>query len=91
MKLKELKEQPPTEDSYKAWFLKACGILGDPVAGRKLIAWANDRGIKLKDPPLESFQVDALEGLETAHNAIWKVFSLSLTDRARRYLEEGEK
>jgi len=40
----------------------------------------------------EPFQVDALAAeLETAHDAIWKVFSLSLTDRARRYLVGGEK
>jgi putative DNA methylase len=41
----------PTEKSYQQWFLRACGIFGDPVAGRKLIDWANDRGIKLATPP----------------------------------------
>lgn len=46
-----LKKQFPTEDGYHAWFLKACGIFGDPVAGRKLIAWAKERGVQLRVPP----------------------------------------
>src|SRR5262249_9235902 len=41
----------PTFDVYKQWFLKVIGIHGDPVAGRRLIQWANDRGIKLKEHP----------------------------------------
>ncbi len=44
-------KQFPNFDSYKEWFTKLIGIFGDPVAGRKLIAWANDRGIKLKEHP----------------------------------------
>src|SRR5436190_12119267 len=32
----------PTFDAYKQWFLRLIGIHGDPVAGRKLIQWAND-------------------------------------------------
>jgi putative DNA methylase len=31
----------PSENSYRAWFLRFLGILGDPVAARKLIAYAN--------------------------------------------------
>ncbi len=41
----------PTEETYRAWFLRFLGILGDPVAGRKLIQWAKQRGIKLKEHP----------------------------------------
>ncbi len=48
---KSLLEQFPTEDGYHAWFLRLCGILGDPVYGRKLIIWAKDKGVKLKVPP----------------------------------------
>lgn len=48
----DLRKQFPTEDAYHQWFLRACGILGDPVKGRKLIQWAKDQGgIKLKESP----------------------------------------
>jgi adenine-specific DNA methylase len=40
----------PTIDSYKAWFERLIGIFGDPAAGRKLIAWAVQRGEKVKNP-----------------------------------------
>src|SRR3954468_11153541 len=33
----------PTFDAYKEWFVRLVGILGDPVAGRKLVRWANDQ------------------------------------------------
>lgn len=48
-----LQERFPTEAEYHDWFVKLCGIFGDPVAGRKLIQWANARGIRLKQPPYE--------------------------------------
>ena len=41
----------PTEETYRAWFTRLLGILGDPVAGRKLIQWAKQRGIRLKKHP----------------------------------------
>lgn len=47
----KLREKFQTRDSYHSWFIKLCGIFGDPVAGRKLIQWAKARGIKLKQPP----------------------------------------
>jgi len=37
-----------TEDSYRRWFLELCGILGDPVAARRLLDAANSAGVKLK-------------------------------------------
>jgi adenine-specific DNA methylase len=41
----------PTFDEYKAWFKRIDGIQGDPVAGRKLIDWANKVGKKLGGNP----------------------------------------
>ena len=37
-----------TEKDYQGWFLRLCGILGDPVAARAAIDGANARGEKLK-------------------------------------------
>src|ERR1039458_4931316 len=37
-----------TEKDYQAWFLKLCGILGDPVAAKRRIDEANARSEKLK-------------------------------------------
>src|SRR6516165_10811030 len=34
----------PTFDAYKEWFVRLVGILGDPVAGRKLLQWAGTEG-----------------------------------------------
>ena len=41
----------PSEESYREWFVRLLGILGDPVAGRKLISWAKAQGIKLDRSP----------------------------------------
>ena len=41
----------PSFDSYKGWFLRLIGIVGDPVAGKKLIAWAKIESKKLKFNP----------------------------------------
>ncbi len=45
-----LREKFPTEDSYRQWFLQACGIFGDPVAGRKLLQWARAQGRVIPNP-----------------------------------------
>ena len=37
-----------TADAYRQWFLHLCGILGDPVAGRRAIDEANAQGKRLK-------------------------------------------
>jgi adenine-specific DNA methylase len=42
-----LEEEFDDEDAYHAWFVRALGILGDPVSGRLRIKAANERGIKL--------------------------------------------
>ena len=47
----QLRTAFPTPEAYHAWFLRLLGILGDPVAGRKLIQWAKQREIKLKEHP----------------------------------------
>ena len=41
----------PSFDSYKAWFVRLIGILGDPVAGKKLIEWAKIENKKLNFNP----------------------------------------
>lgn len=41
----------PTEEAYHAWFTRLLGIRGDPVTGRKLIQWAKQRGIQLREHP----------------------------------------
>ena len=47
-----LRDRFPDEKSYERWFVRLCGIFGDPVAGRKLIQWAKDTGFgKLPEPP----------------------------------------
>ncbi len=38
-----------SQTAYRAWFLKLCGILGDPVEARRRLADANLRGIRLAD------------------------------------------
>jgi len=47
----KLRGQFPTEESYHQWFKRLLGILGDPVAGRKLIQHAKDKNIKLPGNP----------------------------------------
>lgn len=34
--------------AYKAWFLRLCGILGDPISGKRELDRANELGIKLR-------------------------------------------
>lgn len=47
----DLQTEFPTEDSYHQWFMRILGILGDPVAGRRLLEFAKVKGIKLKINP----------------------------------------
>lgn len=46
-----LKDRFPTEDKYHRWFIRFLGILGDPVAGKKLIEQAKIKNVKLKSNP----------------------------------------
>ena len=47
----DLKKKFPTEKDYRNWFIRFIGVLGDPVAGRKLINYAKEKGIKLPGNP----------------------------------------
>lgn len=47
----QLAKKFSTREQYHAWFIQLCGIFGDPVSGRKLVNWANARGITLPEPP----------------------------------------
>jgi len=40
----------PSFDSYKAWFLKLIGILGDPTTSKRIIEWAKTNGVRLTPP-----------------------------------------
>jgi putative DNA methylase len=44
----EKQEELRSEASYRQWFLRLCGILGDPIRARREIDAANDRGEKLE-------------------------------------------
>ncbi|RJR43508.1 MAG: DUF1156 domain-containing protein [Desulfobacteraceae bacterium] len=48
---KDLKDKFPTKKAYHNWFLRFMGILGDPVAGRKLIQYTKEKGIILPGNP----------------------------------------
>jgi len=41
----------PNAESYHQWVIQLMGIRGDPVKGRKLVEWANAKGIKLEYHP----------------------------------------
>jgi putative DNA methylase len=85
--LASLRAKFPNEDSYKAWFLKLCGIFGDPLAGRKLVVWAKAQNVTLKAPPYthkRAFTVSpAPEYLETLRDLLehaWGTRTLSVLD-----------
>jgi len=40
----DLLERFPSEESYRAWFMRLLGIQGDPVAARRILAWARQTG-----------------------------------------------
>jgi adenine-specific DNA methylase len=84
---KDLKAQFTNRESYHAWFLRACGIFGDPVEGRKLISWAKDKGIKLAIPPYShprAFTVnpdqDILDTIKKLLTFTWGHQDLSVMD-----------
>lgn len=84
---KDLKAKFPNRETYHAWFLRACGIFGDPVEGRKLIAWAKDKGIKLTVPPYShprAFTVnpdqDILDTIKKLLGFTWGHSDLSIMD-----------
>ena len=38
-----------SDDLYREWFLRLCGVLGDPVAAKRRLALANEMGVHLPD------------------------------------------
>jgi len=84
---KALREMFPTEKSYQQWFLRACGVLGDPVAGRKLVDWASEHNVKLKQSPFPYKRAFTVNPNEELHDTIaalseitWGKRSLTILD-----------
>ena len=83
-----LRQKFPTAEAYQAWFTRLVGIQGDPVAGRKLIRWAKQRDIKLKEHPYggapRAFTVSpSQEDLETMLNLLeltWGTREITVMD-----------
>ena len=42
----EVRQRFPTREAYHAWFTRLLGILGDPVAARKLVEYEKSAGIR---------------------------------------------
>lgn len=82
-----LHEKFPDEKSCHAWFLRFLGIFGDPVAGRKLIRHANEKGLKLQGNPYgypRAFSTNpSAEDLQTVGDLLehtWGTRDLSVLD-----------
>lgn len=39
-----------SDGAYQAWYLRLCGIWGDPIAARRLVEEAEDTGVRIKNP-----------------------------------------
>ena len=87
--LRERERELPfrSAEEYQEWFIRLCGIFGDPVAGRKKIQWAKQHGIRLKDPPYthkRAFTVnptgDQLRILDDLLRHTWGNCQLSVLD-----------
>ncbi len=84
----DLREKFPNEATYHQWVEFLLGIRGDPVKGRKLVAWANDKGIKLDVHPYggapRAFTVNpSAEDLQTMGDLLewtWGKRDLSVLD-----------
>jgi adenine-specific DNA methylase len=84
---RELLSKFQSEDSYKAWFLRLLGILGDPVAGRKLIDYARAKDIKLPGNPYGYKRAftnnpddEQLETLSTLLEYAWDTRDITVMD-----------
>lgn len=82
-----LRRHFPTVERYHAWFVRLLGILGDPVAGRKLIQLAKDGRIELKSNPYShdrAFTVNPtaedLEVMRELLKATWGTDELTVLD-----------
>jgi putative DNA methylase len=83
-----LRQKFPTQEAYHNWFVYLTGIRGDPVAGRKLVDWAEAKGIKLQAHPYggapRAFTVNpSAEDLQTMGDLLehtWGTRELSVLD-----------
>jgi adenine-specific DNA methylase len=83
-----LQEKFPSEEIYKQWITFLIGVRGDPIKGRKLMAWAKGKGIKLDFNPYggapRAFSVSpSAEDLQTMGDLLewtWGKRSLSVLD-----------
>ena len=77
-----------TEDDYHRWFVEFIGIYGDPAEARKLINWANSKGIQLKSNPygdarrafLVNPNTDDIQIMEDLLEHTWQTRELTLID-----------
>ena len=82
----ELRDEFPTRQSYDAWFLRLLGIHGDPIAARKLLLAARNRGEWISNPyPHErAFTVNPtpedLEVMNKLLKATWGTDDLTVLD-----------
>lgn len=83
---KPLREKFPNEEVYRSWFLRFLGILGDPVAGKKLLAWARQQGKTIPNPysyPRAYTTNPSIEDLQVLGNLLewtWGKRNLSMLD-----------
>jgi adenine-specific DNA methylase len=49
----ELRRRFPNEESYRQWFVRLLGIRGDPIASKRLAAYARERGVHLPANPFD--------------------------------------
>jgi len=83
----DLKIKFPTEADYQAWFLRALGILGDPVQAKKLVDYARQKNITLKENPYDykrAFSInpttDTMEILLELLKWFWGTHDLTMMD-----------
>ena len=62
-----------SEDEYRDWFVRLCGIYGDPVAGREKILWAKARGVRLKEPPYTHKRAFTVNPTPDQHGTLGKL------------------
>ena len=82
-----LRNKFPAQKDYYNWFLRFIGILGDPVAGRRLIQYAKNKNIKLPGNPygyMRAFtknpEVSDLETMQRLLEITWGENNLRMAD-----------
>lgn len=84
---KDLKAKFPTEESYQQWFKRTLGILGDPVAAKKILNYAKAKGVKTKGNPYgypRAFTTnpkeDDIKVLKRLFELVWKNGDIAVCD-----------